>query len=340
MVKSRICLYGPSALEAWRRFDNRVSGVSVFGHTERAGPVLPQAFPSRTLRSTGNPSAFGANSAFLNGYDFSRWGIGSQDLHLLIGRDMRARHPESVVLHTCCVNLPRASFLQLDKGVYAISPEWCFLAEAEKRSFLELVMLGYELTGCYAIRRDLDGGLFNRPPLCSTEGIRSFIDKAPPWRGKRKALKALEYVIGGSGSPRETALVMLLCLPMRHGGFGLPYPEMNYRLSLGLEGERFWEGKNAYDLVWRDARVVVEYDGTDSHSSELSAERDNLRYDALVAANYTALGVSKNQMANTRQLYALARVLAGSLGVRLRFRSAHFREKHILLRRVVLGRHG
>lgn len=339
MSKSRICLYGPSALDAWRSYDNRVLGISVFGHTEGAGPALSQAFPSRALRSTADCSRFGLNSALLNGYDFGRWGIASSDLHLLISRDKRIRRPESAVLRTCGARLPRASFLQLDKGVFAISPEWCFLAAAEQRDFVELVMLGYELTGCYAIRPDLEGGLLQRPPLCTRESIRAFLDKVPAWRGKRQALKALDYVVGGSGSPRETALVMLLCLPMRYGGFGLPWPDLNLRLDLGAEGTRFWGGKNAYDLVWRDARVVVEYDGADSHAGEAVAERDSLRYDALVAASYTALTVSRSQLANVKQFYDIAHVLAGKLGVRLRFRDEGFRERHARLRQVVLGRH-
>ncbi|MBR3689823.1 MAG: hypothetical protein IKL97_01820 [Eggerthellaceae bacterium] len=152
-------------------------------------------------------------------------------------------------------------------------------------------------------------------------------------------MKALDYVVGGSGSPRETALVMLLCLPMRYGGFGLPWPDLNLRLDLGAEGTRFWGGKNAYDLVWRDARVVVEYDGADSHAGEAVAERDSLRYDALVAANYTALTVSRSQLANVKQFYDIAHVLAGKLGVRLRFRDEGFRARHVCLRQVVLGRH-
>lgn len=339
MAESRTCLYGPSALEAWRRFDNRVPGIPVFGHTERAGPVLSKALPARILRSTADSARFDLNLTFLDGYDFDRWGVDSTNLHLLVGRERRTRHPETVTLRTCCADLPRASFLQLDKGVYAISPEWCFLAMADQRSFMELIMLGYELTGCYAVRPDLESGLFQRPPLCTKESIRAFIDKAPPWRGKRQALRSLDYVINGSGSPRETALVMLLCLPMRYGGFGLPWPELNYRIDLGPEGGRFWSGKNAYDLVWKDAKVVVEYDGADSHAGEFAAERDSLRYDALIAANHTALTVSRSQLANVEQFYCIARVLAAKLGVRLRFRDEGFRDRHIRLRRVVLGRH-
>lgn len=76
MAESRTCLYGPSALEAWRRFDNRVPGIPVFGHTERAGPVLSKALPARILRSTADSARFDLNLTFLDGYDFDRWGVG------------------------------------------------------------------------------------------------------------------------------------------------------------------------------------------------------------------------------------------------------------------------
>ena len=45
----KLCLSGPSAVQFWRNYDNRIPGVCVFGHTLGAGPVLAEAFPSAFL---------------------------------------------------------------------------------------------------------------------------------------------------------------------------------------------------------------------------------------------------------------------------------------------------
>mgnify|MGYP007055184147 FL=1 len=57
--------------------------------------------------------------------------------------------------------------------------------------------------------------------MTTVERLRAFTENVGPVHGRKKAARALQYVMGDSASPRETALAMLLCLPYRLGGYGI-----------------------------------------------------------------------------------------------------------------------
>ena len=80
----------------------------------------------------------------------------------------------------------------------------------------------------------------------------------------------------------------------------LPKPEANARL-LG------WE----VDLVWRDARLVVEVDGYAFHSSRSSFERDRRKDAELIAAGYRVLRFTWRQIAD--EPAAVIAILAAAL---------------------------
>ena len=334
------CLYGPSAIALWRHFDNRVPGVRVFGHTVNAGPSLPDAFPSKNLESCCDLTDFGVDADLLEACDLRSFGLSRSSIHLLVDRSLRNKRVRGVKLHSTCESLPKGALLRVAPGVFCVSPEYLFVRYAMEADFLSAVLLGFELTGCYALRRDIPGGLLQRHPICSANSIERLLAKCKGMRGVEKAARALRYVVDGSGSPRETALVMLLCLPMRYGGFGLPFPQMNVRLDLGKGGGLFWGAANAFDLVWKDARLIVEYDGAETHAGDESRDRDNLRRDASIVAGYTVIGVSRRQLATVEGGYAVACAVAKKLGKQLRFRSCGFRERHLELRRRVLVQQG
>ena len=66
-------------------------------------------------------------------------------------------------------------------------------------------------------------------------------------------------------------------------GSGLPMPECNVRL-----GDR----GRVPDLLWRDARVIVEYDSWEFHSGPSSFHNDRERHNDLTAQGYQVLHVT------------------------------------------------
>ena len=98
--------------------------------------------------------------------------------------------------------------------------------------------------------------------------------------GSRRARRAVSHVRQGAESPMETALRLLL---LRHG---LPEPELNQNL---FDDRGRWIGR--FDMVYRDARVIVEYDGDQHRTSTTQYERDISRIDRAFAAKWTVVRV-------------------------------------------------
>ena len=336
----KICFCESSAQTIWRHFDNRIAGKPLFGHTPNAGPLLAEALPTHKLPYVNDPSIFGTNLELLGPDETRIWGIPEHaPLHLLVSREKRSRSNARVVAHSAVSDLPAKAFLELRPGIHVLSPEHLFVRHARNSDLISQIMLGYELAGCYSIRSDLDQGFFQRPPLCSTKTLSSFLSEADGMPGIKQARTALPLIIEGSASPRETGLVMMLCLPARLGGYGLPAPKMNVRLDLGKDAKPFWGERNAFDLVWQREKLIVEYDGM-CHGEEAARIRDTLRRDASLLAGYSVFTIMRDRMETPEDMLVIARAVAKKLGVQLRPRSKDFERKNReLWRRVIRSPH-
>lgn len=98
--------------------------------------------------------------------------------------------------------------------------------------------------------------------------------------GVRRARMAAARVRQGAESPMETALRLLLL------NSGLPEPELN-QVLFDARGRRI----GRFDMVYRDARVIVEYDGDQHRASTAQYERDISRIDRAMAAKWTVVRV-------------------------------------------------
>ena len=78
----------------------------------------------------------------------------------------------------------------------------------------------------------------------------------------------------------ETALRLLILRA------GLPEPELNQEL---FDDRGRWIGR--FDMVYRDARVIVEYDGDQHRRSTEQYEKDIRRIDRAIAAKWTVVRV-------------------------------------------------
>ncbi len=99
-------------------------------------------------------------------------------------------------------------------------------------------------------------------------------------RGKTLALTALAMIRPGAESRPET-LVRLAIL-----GAGLPEPEVNVEVR-DATGRFLGRG----DLVYRQWRVIVEYDGDQHRTSTNQFDRDLLRLEGFAAAGWTVVRV-------------------------------------------------
>lgn len=111
------------------------------------------------------------------------------------------------------------------------TPEFCFLQMAGCLSLVQLIQLGFELCGTYA----LVGGapaVRRAAPLTTKVKLAAFVEQSSGARGCKKAARAVRYVQDGAASPMETMLAMMLCLPYGLGGYGLEKPLINHRVDV------------------------------------------------------------------------------------------------------------
>ena len=141
------------------------------------------------------------------------------------------------------------------------------------------------------------------------------------WRGLRgieTAQKAVKYLTGGSASPMETKLYLLLCLPLQYGGYNLGLPELNPKFDLSPEEMAILRGSTVKpDMLWRKERLVIEYDGR-QHEDEQQARHDALRKTILEGRGYTVRQVKRHQLYNALAFESFVESTRSFLGVRKR----------------------
>jgi len=126
---------------------------------------------------------------------------------------------------------------------------------------IALVELACELCGEYTLAPWTEQGFKNHPKDLSIANLRSFLAQMG-WDARHhgRATSAARLAQEGSRSPLETIVFMLLCLPARLGGYGIPNPLLNPWVN--AEGNvvvgRDEGGDLRPDLFWESARLDVE----------------------------------------------------------------------------------
>jgi len=135
----------------------------------------------------------------------------------------------------------------------------------------------------------------------------------------------------------ETKLSMLLTLPYKLGGYGLPRPELNSRI-IPLQSARKSSSKKYYscDLYWPEYELAVEYDSTLFHTGSERIADDSKKRNALALMGVTVITVTKQQLYSSVEFEKVAKVLANCLDKRLAYKNPGFAAVHRGLREQLL----
>lgn len=236
--------------------------------------------------------------------------------------------------------LPPGSLRKISGEVYLSSPEMCFMQFCARNSLARCVLLGAELCGSYSIGSDGRGRLYGRPQLTTPGRIDAYLKGCEGRTGVKRARVALKYIFPNSASPMESVVAMLLCMPLRYGGYGLPWPEMNHGISLG-DGISSIAGKQSYrcDLYWPDKKVALEYNSIEFHAEADAMNRDYKRANVLTSMGSTVVSVTWQMIKHEQAFDDLARLLAKMLDVRVRpeTRQDKFKQARSKLRREIMA---
>lgn len=259
------------------------------------------------------------NRAQLRVFDPRSAGIEARDLHVVVGEGHERVTAPHVVNHVCGETLPPGSLVTLAPKVYMPTPELLFLQLASELSLMELLIVGMELCGRYALMPN--GNLVARPALTSTKKIELYFGKCSRLKGLTKAKRAVGLLADSSFSPEESKLYLMLCLPRRYGGFGLPKAELNASVDMRgiVSGNEY---RRSCDLLWRAKKLAIEYDSDQFHTGADKISKDAQRRVELSGQGISVVTITRLQLKSFSAIYEIATVLASHLKVRLRFGDA------------------
>lgn len=251
----------------------------------------------------------------------SRLGM-SMPLHVLVSdsRDIRRANNQRVVHKYAAPHLS-GSIGQIGRGLYVESPEMLFMSAAAKLAFAQLVQLGCGLCGSFALEENSVGGVVYREKVTTPARLEEFARKNSSMRGSVAASKALSLgcVIPNARSPKEITLMLLLCLPPRYGGYGLPWPSLNRRIDISQRSKEVVRHDYLVgDLVWenRGSKLIVEYDSKAVHEDRY--DKDKSRMGDLNYMGYEVISVTARSLYSFKEMDRVAMRVAKALGVRLR----------------------
>lgn len=202
-------------------------------------------------------------------------------------------------------------------GIVMSSPEFCFLQMAQVVDDLELIELGFELCGGYAVNPSGEHGLVQRAPVTTPKRLSAFVEKAKGAPGIQRARRAVKYVLAGSRSPRESRTAMLATLTRTNGGFGLPAPALNCGVQLPVNIALAVGTPTIYpDLYWGNAATVLEYDSLDWHDGYEAAEHDAQKRMAYQLLGLDVITLTKSQFNDLDIMTGMFDMLAKRLHVR------------------------
>lgn len=251
-------------------------------------------------------------------------------IHVFVHDRAKGTNTKKLVTHVYGKPAPNGTMLNLGHNVCMCAPHFTFVQLAAKADVVDTILIGMELCGTYSQWR-LDPGVmgdpyyqesgenractFGVPSAMRMKRVEAFVERQQGHRGAVGTRAALRWMAEGSASPMETAIYLLLCLPKRLGGYGLPKPLLNPKLTISNPNGTVVRFP---DLFWPGANIDVEYNSDSEHSGEWSRYRDSKREIELTVANIKVLPLTRPQLMSASEFDEFAQGLRRMLGIRSR----------------------
>ena len=259
-------------------------------------------------------------------------GWSSQELNhldLLYENKTQRSRAMNIHAHSFSEPLPANSIIRIAQHVGIVSPEICLIQLSHILPEPSFLMTVYEFCGTFTTGCEREQ-LHQRRALTSVEGIRAVLDQRPPhFTGKTR--RFLPFMLNGAASPMEAKLALVLTLPPRKGGFGLPAPILNAPITLGSRARKLYQHRTCRaDLFWPNVKLDLEYDSESFHTGAQHTE-DIARRNALELEGIEVISVCQAQLIDTAAIEMIARRIAKRLGYRIQPRCNNFALKQMEL---------
>ena len=239
---------------------------------------------------------------------------GPHPVKLLVTSDVARRRNLDIECRVTGQAFPRGSFIKLREALYVTSAELTFARMADRLSDVRLAEIATSLCGRYFLCNE---GVEDRTAyLTNVSSLRNYLEQLPLLRGKIKAIRALSFAMDNSASPMEGKTMLQFCLPVRQGGYGLPFDRMNFDIKAGRCHRLAEQGGYCVDLASTKYRVAIEYDGSDHND----ASKDKRRRNALAALGWTVFPLEKDVLNSPARTEQFALQVAKFIGRRIQRR--------------------
>lgn len=346
-----VCIGFESAQEAWRLVGMRVaqdnppangtSPLLVRLLFETGEPVDMGPMPARS-RATKIPSRVDVTA--LSDLRRAEPELAATPRQLCVSSRNGRRFVSAADCRLVTGSYPIGSFYRLSDGALLASPELAFLQMARELDFDLLVLYGHELCGYFA-RTSQDPGFVNCPPLTSAARIAEYLDRLEalrqergegmPW-GLGPARRALRHIRDHVASPEEAVVSMVLTLPCRLGGYGLPPAALNERARLSTEAARLF-GIDSFvcDLSWDGGRVL-EYQGS-QHKIRSRRAYDMRKGNVLAADGRSVVEMDRSMLSRQDLMDEVAKSVTRLLGLTRRAPGAKLATRRARLRNKLIA---
>lgn len=187
-----------------------------------------------------------------------------------------------------------------------------------KSRLVSMALVATEFAGYYRLPTVLRDTQYQLKPLVTLENQHAFLGTHPNLYGASRVREALGLAFDRSASPMESALALMLSLPVEAGGFGLPKPELNKKVPTE-QFESMWDGGPVItpDLLWEECKVAVEYESDEFHGrlGAGKADVDAVRANVLTAMGYAVFRATKGTARSISATGCLAQQVAQAMGI-------------------------
>lgn len=313
-----------------------------------------------------------------------RSGATSQDLHWVIPflaanhtapidilvHARRQYHTSSLLRpHLWTGDIPLGGRTHLTDGIWMATPELILQQFAANASLTQLVMMGDELCGSFAVYNPpplireclqrihekrgipkiagweplVDGrgqltNLWSRPPLATPQMILRFAKMSDARRGRLRLQQATALMREGAASPFEVRAGILLGFPRHLGGEGFGDFTFNHKVTLSREGRLLAQRQFCMcDLFWEEGNLDLECQSAVVHQEERSFLSDSDRCAALSYMGINVLPITYAQLRDAQRFAALTKTIARFLGTHPRKKTDTQAQRAEELRREVMG---
>ena len=275
-----------------------------------------------------------------------------EDLCLLVGSAAQRRRMPGVSWFVCS-GLPAGSILEVEPGVYSLSPEALCVAVAREVGCIQAFALAQELCSKISLS---DRGKF-LPPYTSPVANKLAKDKdQPPDVGyfevesvltperlteylaacKGSAAKQLRhlcpYLSENLRSPMECIMLAMFSLPFSYGGFACGPFKTDYKIEFNDRAQAISGMPHAIcDAYQEAARFDLEYNGELGHSSRRGRIHDEKRNTGLITMGIEVATVNNEMLCDMEAMEALAWRIYQRMGKRYQNRVEARRKKQVTL---------